>query len=125
MVHSKASQSNSTWIDVTGLPAWFSRDRLSCAGGIAEVAHLVEHRPSKSGVAGSSPVFRSTYLIMKVKMLLVDDDDTLIESATIELSDISKEKVFKNENLTEKVLLEMVRSAQSKRSKNPSKQKNN
>jgi hypothetical protein len=26
---------------------------------IAEVAHLVEHQPSKLRVAGSSPVFRS------------------------------------------------------------------
>ncbi len=26
---------------------------------IANIAHLVEHRPSKSGVAGSSPVIRS------------------------------------------------------------------
>ena len=29
---------------------------------IAEVAHLVEHRPSKSGVASSSLVFRSKWI---------------------------------------------------------------
>ncbi len=31
----------------------------SQSGENANVAHLVEHRPSKSGVAGSSPVIRS------------------------------------------------------------------
>lgn len=36
-------------------------------GHYAKVAQLVEHRPSKSGVMGSSPIFRSAFMYLQLQ----------------------------------------------------------
>lgn len=52
---------------------------------------------------------------MKVKMQLVNDDDTVLESSTIPLAEISQMKALYDMNLTVEVLGQMIESNKNKK----------
>jgi len=52
---------------------------------------------------------------MKVKMQLVDDNDNVLESSSIPLTEISQMKALYNMNLTVEVLGQMIESYKTKK----------